>query len=313
MIEQKNQLYKSILATVVYYDILDYPLTSFEIRKYLISYNIEKKEGDGKKNSLTEVINALESDELQKHIEQYQGFYFLRGRRKLVDERIEKNKLSEEKFKIAKRIARLTRFVPYVRMIAVTGRVAMKNAERKSDIDFLVVLEKGRIFTGRTLVTLLIHLLGRRRHKMKIKNRICLNYFISTDQLEIGQKDLFSSSEYSFIVPLFGRETFSDFQRSNGWIKKYKPQWQEDAICNLKIIKDTRLPRLFRLIGEKIFSIDFVEKRLKIWQTKRIADDPRTHFPGSLVLASDTELIFLPKPQGPGIFQKFKEKLDQIV
>jgi hypothetical protein len=309
-----DQVYKYILATISYYDILDYPLTSFEIWKYLIPW-VGERETENKKEkvSLREIIKELETEKSKKYLEEYRGFYFLRGRKHLVEDRLERNKISEEKYKIAKKVAWVTRFVPYVRMIAVTGRVAMKNAEKKSDIDFLVILEKGKIFTGRTLVTLLIQLLGKRRYGAKIKNRICLNYFISADQLEISQKDLFSSSEYSFITPLFGKEIFQNFQKSNSWIKKYKLQWEEDTIVNLKLIEDTKFSRLIRLLGEKIFTFAFIEVKLKSWQTKRIAKDPRTHLPGSLVLASDTELVFLPRPQGPEIFQKFKEKLDQIV
>ncbi len=81
-----NILSKKILLTVIYYDILDYPLTSFEIWKLLINGNEEKY-------SLFDVIKALENDEINRYIEEYRGFYFLSGRMKLVKERIKNNKL----------------------------------------------------------------------------------------------------------------------------------------------------------------------------------------------------------------------------
>ena len=40
-----SALAKNILVTVVYYDVLDYPLTVFEIEKYLI--RAEKKQPGG--------------------------------------------------------------------------------------------------------------------------------------------------------------------------------------------------------------------------------------------------------------------------
>ena len=59
-----NFLEKSILATIVYYDIFDYPLTGFEVFKYLINplhvvgqlEDIDKAEFEPMKNiSLSEV------------------------------------------------------------------------------------------------------------------------------------------------------------------------------------------------------------------------------------------------------------------
>ncbi len=211
-------LSRNILETIIYYDILDFPLTSFEIWKYL---TVAEENADEKDEcSLGDVVEALESRDLKKHIEEFWGFYFLKGRKELVERRIQNDKNSIAKFKIAERVAWWLRFVPFVRMVAVTGTLAMKNSEKNSDIDFLVVLEKGRIFTGRLLVTLTVHLLGKRRYKKKIKNRICLNYFITVGSLEIKRQDLFAANEYSFIYPLFDHIVIpTEAKRSRGIYK----------------------------------------------------------------------------------------------
>ena len=111
----------------------------------------------------------MESEELKKYIEEFRGFYFLKGRKDLVDRRIQCDKNSAVKFEIAQKAALWLKYVPFVRMIAVTGTLAMKNCEKNSDIDFFVVLEKGRIFTGRLLVTLIVHLLGKTAIRKKDK------------------------------------------------------------------------------------------------------------------------------------------------
>lgn len=305
------ELEKNILATLAYYDVLDYPMTSFEIHKYFTNFNQQSATGSLQPD-LLEIINALEGEKLKKFIEEYRGFYFLRGRKDLVEQRLERSKIAESKFKILLKIVRWLRFVPYVRMIAVTGRLAMKNTESGSDLDILVVLASGKIFTGRTLVTLAAHLLGRRRYGEKITNRICLNYFITEKSLEINLKDAFSASEYSFIFPLFGFAVFQKFQEENSWIKKYKPNYRADDIPNLKLLPDTRSAKFFRQIGEKIFSFDFIEDWLKRWQTQRIANDPRTKKAGSMIIANDDMLVFLPEPQSPEVFEKFKERLESL-
>ena len=305
-----EKLIQNILATICYYDVLDYPLTVFEIWKYLITKDYEITD---EKKTLADVISCLEKDELKRKIESYQGYYFLVGRKELVSQRIERNKIAEKKFKIVKRVVWFLRAVPFVHMIAVTGRIAMKNTEKKSDLDLLIVLKKGHIFTGRLLVTLATHLLGVRRYGQKIADRICLNYFITTNSLEIEMQDLFASSEYSFIVPVFGFECFKKFQKANAWIKNYHENYSFDRMENLKVMKDDYFSKHLRKIGELTLGFEFIEKKLRIWQVRRIKNDPRTKKAGSLVVANDQSLVFLPNPQGPKIFEEFQKRLKRII
>jgi len=206
-VSNKENIRKNILSTIIYYNVLNFPLTSFEVWKYLTIGNEKKETGNDKQScSLSDVVEILEDKELEKHIEEFRGFYFLKGRKDLVEQRLQNDKNSIVKYKIAKKVAKWLGEVPFVRMIAVTGTVAMRNSEKGSDIDFLVVLKKGRIWTGRLLVTLAVQLLGRRRHGKKVKNRICLNYFITTESLRIKRQDLFAANEYSFIYTIFDSE-----------------------------------------------------------------------------------------------------------
>lgn len=318
-----DNLCKSIIATIVYYDILDYPLTSFEIWKHLMSRNA-KRETHNDKFGLVDVIRELEnSNVIREKIEEYQGFYFLKNRKELVEKRIESNKISERKFGIIKKAVRFLKFVPFVRMIAVTGRMAMKNADKKSDLDLLIAIKDKKIFTGRILVTFLVHVLGIRRYGRKISDRICLNYFMTDKNMRSGLDELFSSSEhsealhlfasseYSFVYPVFGWEIFQKFQKENRWIGNWKINYCPDEIAGLKLIKKTEISKTIRKIGEALLNFNFIEKFLKKWQMRRIMNDPRTHKTGSFVTASDRELIFLPCPQGTEIYEQFSKKLDE--
>lgn len=316
-------LRKKILATVIYYDIIDYPLTSFEVWKYLLARNKEQETRNNAEEEivipelssdikLVDIIKELDNSEVRKFVGEFQGYYFLKGRESLVRQRIERNKISVAKMKIIRRVVRFLRFVPFVRMIAVTGRVAMKNAERKSDLDLLIVLEKNHIFIGRTLVTILTHILGKRRYGNKVTNRICLNYFITTDSLEIALKDRFAVSEYSFIFPLFNFSVFQKFQENNFWISNFRENYSLDSIGNIKMIKDSFLSRWVREIGEKILGSEMIEKKLAQWETDRIAKDPRTHQDGSIIIADEDMLVFLPEPQGPGVTERFENRMKKI-
>ncbi|EKE19975.1 MAG: hypothetical protein ACD_8C00073G0003 [uncultured bacterium] len=308
-----KKLEKNILATIIYYDGLNYPLTSFELWKYLIRTDYYSNNTTIPSIALSQVINEINGNELAKFVEHFNGFYFLKGRKDLVSRRILNNKISAKKIKKLEWIVKCLRFVPFVRMIGATGGLAMKNAHHGSDLDLFVVLKYGKIWTGRTLVTGLVHFLGKRRHGKKVSDRVCLNFFITDESLEVITKDLFSASEYMFLFPLFGSETYHRFQIKNRWIQNMKPTYALREIDPPKIISDCAFSKNIRSLGELLLGWNFFENFLKKVERKRIMLNPKTHQEGSMVYANDDALVFLPAPHGPVIFEKFKEKIDQLI
>jgi hypothetical protein len=232
----------------------------------------------------------------------------------LVARKIQNDKNSIEKFEIAQRAARWLRFVPFVRMIALTGTLAMKNCEKNSDIDFFVVLKKGRIFTGRLLVTLIVHILGKRRYGKKITNRICLNYFITDESLEIQRQDIFAANEYSFIYPIFGHNVFQKFCEKNvEWIKEFKPNWEIQELKPARyFIEFSPRQRAVQRLFESLINL-FWGDRIESWQKRaqiaRIERNPLTKKEGAYVEYGDENLIFLPIPQGVRIEEEFQKRL----
>jgi hypothetical protein len=307
-----SSLSGNILSTIIYYDILDYPLTAFELWKYLTLVRGDAAEKD--KCTLGEVIEVLENKDIKNHIEEYRGFYFLKGRKILVEHRIQNDKKSIAKYKIAEKVAWWLRFAPFVRMIAVTGTLAMKNSEKDSDIDFFVVLAKDRIFTGRLIVTLIVYLLGKRRYGKKIKNRVCLNYFITTGSLEIKRQDLFAANEYSFIYPLYGFDIFQKFCEANiSWINMLKPNYQFPELKPAEhYLEHSKVSRLIQKTKEALINIlggDRIEAWLKKKQIAKIKKNPLTHKKGAYVEYTDDNLVFLPEPQGVKMQEILSERV----
>lgn len=309
-------LSKNIINTITYYDILNFPLTSFEVWKYLVG--IENRESGIENCTLGKIIEALENDDLKEHVEEFRGFFFLKGRKDLVARRIQNDKNSIVKFEIAKKVSKWLRYIPFVRMVAVTGTLAMKNCEKDSDIDFFVVLQEGRIFTGRLLVTLAVQMLGRRRYGKKIKNRICLNYFAATDGLEIQRKDLFAANEYSLVFLLFGGWVGREFFEANfDWIKKFKPNWKIPELAPAKyFVKHGKFSAAVQKSFEGLINLFFgdrIETWLKKWQITRIERNPLTQEPGAYIEYTDQNLIFLPAPQSPRIEEEWQRRIKNIV
>ena len=200
-------LSRDIVATVAYYDAMDFPLTGFEIWKYLMATGEEKD-----RVSLEVVLATLETEEIKKRLVSDRGWYAVRGREDLFDKRWTRERRSEIKMKRIQKLAQVLRWVPFVRMVALTGSVAMKNAKRDSDWDMLISVRAGHIWMGRVLVTGVLHLIGKRRWGTHHRDRACLNFWITSESLEITLKDWFSSHEYTTLVPVYGAHEYRRFR-----------------------------------------------------------------------------------------------------
>lgn len=302
------QLAKNILATITYYDVLDFPLSAFEIWKHLIAY--ERDDVSGEQGCrLGEVIAALGSEQITRQVEERNGFHFLRGREQLVTERIRSDKVSVCKLRRMRRLARWMQWLPFLRMIGATGSLSMKHSDQGSDWDMFVVLASGKIWMGRTILTGFLQLIGKRRHGNKVNDRACLNYFVTEDHLEIGTKDLYSAHEYRYLIPLVNFRLFQRFELQNRWIRRYQPNFFPTTLAPLW---NTELrARVSRIQAgwERFFNVFHLERWLSGWQTEKIRRNPKSSIEGGLIQANDRELIFLPHPRGPRVFEQFKERL----
>lgn len=301
------QLGRNITATVTYYDVMDFPLTSFEIWKHLIEH--DRQATSVPAVSLYDVWDILHSEQLRGKVAEKNGLYFLPGREALVESRIRRDKLSVQKLKRMRRLVGLLSFVPYLRMIGATGSLSMKHGERGSDWDMFVVLRSGRIWMGRTLLTLFLHVIGKRRHDSKINNRACLNYYVTDDNLEIATKDLYSAHEYRYLIPMLSFGMFQIFELKNRWIKNYKPNFSLTTLSSLWTKEASPSTLWVRDFLEKTIDTLDLEGWLRSWQKKKIERNPKTHLEGSLVQANDRALVFLPSPRGPRVYEQFKERL----
>lgn len=299
---------KNIVATVTYYDVMDFPVTAFEVWKHLLEH--DRDQGTlGQPVSLGEVWSMLHSEQFAGRVSEHHGFYFLPGRQALVAERIQSEKLSVKKLKRMRQLAGILAFVPYVRMIGATGSLAMKHGGRGSDWDMFVVLRAGRIWMGRTVLTGFLHLIGKRRHGRNISNRACLNYFVTDDSLEIATKDLYSAHEYRYLIPLLSFPLFQIFELKNRWIREYQPNFSTTVLPSRFLVREQRFGKQVRDVLERLLDRFSLEEWLGTWQKKKIARNPNTHLEGSLIEATDQSLVFLPRPRGPAVFQEFKERL----
>ena len=346
-----ENLEKSIIATICYYDTLDYPLTGFEIYKYLANPSRttpsfsppyeggacllgRQVRGGGADISFNNILNTLEnSSELKKIIQEKNGFYFLQGKEKILPQRIKRQKLADQKWKKARRIIWLLQIIPYLRMIAVSGSLALGNTRKNSDIDLLIVTKAGRIWTCRTLITILITLLGKKHHKGKTRDRICLNHYITDKSLRIPFESLYNAQTYArlvnvyeFFLPLakegpacrqagIKRGYFQKFQESNSWVKNYLVFWLNAKARNLRMIKENKILVSFTKFSEAVLDNrvgNQIENTLGKWQKKRIKADPLFEKPGGRITADENQLEFHPESHEVRIVKNFNQKMRDL-
>lgn len=249
-----NLLEKSILATIGYYNVLDYPLTGLEVFRYLISpLHIIAQSEIGQKSeiepiskiSFLDILVTLKNPVLSNFIEEYNGFYFLKNRKKIVKIRIERQKISDQKWKKAIKIIKWLQIIPYLKMIAVSGSLALDNAKEQSDIDLLIVAKHKRIWTVRFLIIFFLHFFGKRRHGKKTKNRACLNHYITDNSLEIKFPSLYNAQTYAHLVVILETEPgiFEKFYRANKWISSFINTYPFGKNENQKTIRANKILR----------------------------------------------------------------------
>ena len=197
-------LVRSIFYTLAYADVFDYPLTAGEVCRYLTSTRA----------SAEEVTRVLADDTLFTRVGDY---FVLRGREHIVERRKHRTEIATGLWRKAVRYGRIIASLPFVRMVAVTGSLAMNNTEEGKDIDFMIVTAPDRLWTCRAL-SLLIARLARLEGI-----RLCPNYLVTTNALELEDRSLYVAHELAQMIPLSGMAIYHEMRTANRWVDDYLP------------------------------------------------------------------------------------------
>ena len=196
--------------TLFYHDIFDYPLTEEEVKFWA--------PGKRLKDSIVKV----------GRIEKKKAFFFLKGREMAIKEREKKEKLSAIKIEKAKKGTNVISLIPTVRMIGLTGALAMNNAQAASDVDLLIITRKGTLWVTRLATVAILGLFGIPRNsggKVE-RDKLCLNMWLDESDLVWNREDrnFYTAHEIAQIVPLVNKEnTYERFIYLNRWIKDFWP------------------------------------------------------------------------------------------
>lgn len=202
------------LFSIIYHDIFEYPLTTLELVKWQPG-----KEFKNKDQNFPFPISYQYNN----------GYFFLKGKNGLVLKRVLRKKISFNKLKIARQVAKDLKIIPFIKTIAVTGSLSMLNAKKTSDIDLMIIVSKGGIWTARILSFLLLKLKGVKVRRFRDKNekdKICMNMWFDESKLVWPKNDrnFYTAHEILQILPLEDKgKTFRKFLSKNNWVEDYWP------------------------------------------------------------------------------------------
>lgn len=311
-----NYLRNPILAAIVYYDCLDFSLTSMEVYKYLIN--------PGRLMRLSSGVGEISPADIRKELDKLagsgligekNGFYFLSGRENLYDIRMERQKIADQKWKKFLRLAKWLTLVPYVRGFFSCGSTALGNTTKDSDFDVFVISAPGRLYTCRFFLWGISSLLGARRKPSErvAPDKLCFNHYLSESDMFLKYQSLYTAQLYSNLKPVFvPDDVYEKFYSSNLWLNNYLYNFKPQKDFVGRKLNPVPLFRFIAGTGEFMlnsFIGNILETGLRRYQQNRIRKNPLTTETGGRVIYTDTELEFHPHSSEKNIIDRYNRRI----
>lgn len=252
----ENKIRQSILKTVLYADIFDYPLSSAQLWKFLISERkISKKTFDKVLKNISFPITSKS------------GIYFIKGKEKNVDIKIKRKIESSKKISLAYGVCEIISYIPFVLFLGISGGLSMENSDKKDDIDLFVVTSKNRVWTARLFIIIVLKLLNKHRGRKdkSVRNKICLNMLIDESHLSFSkEKNIYMAHEIAQLIPVFDRKNiYKKIIAKNLWVNNFLPNVFID-IGKKNYLKSKKL--IFVVVFDVL---EFIVKYFQLWYIRR--------------------------------------------
>ena len=203
---------QNILKTLLYYDIFKHPLKKDEIFTFSPKNNVTKSE-------IFKVVDDLSGNDISK-FSQKDGYIYIKPNVDYIENRLKKEEYSAKMWKIVRYVVHIIKRFPFVRAIMVTGSLSKNSSSKESDLDFMVITKKNRLWITRTLLMLFKKIFLFNSYKY-----FCINYFITEDSMEIEDKNIFTATEVATVKSVYNTEMIKKFLESNKWVNDFFPNY----------------------------------------------------------------------------------------
>lgn len=135
-----------------------------------------------------------------------------------VEKRVERSRRAETLWPHAVRMGRLVARFPWVRGVFLTGSLSKRSAAEDADVDFLLLVEDGRVWSTKTVIELV-----RRASPDRVRESLCANYLRAVGSPALDDRTVFTAMELATAVPLHGPDACGTFLRANEWVRRWVP------------------------------------------------------------------------------------------
>lgn len=206
----QNESINDVLKTILYFDVFKYPITKLEIEKY------SKLPSDEINTVLAELVEG-------NIIFFNDGFYSLNNENSIIEIRKKGNILAEKTLGKAKKTANFISQFPFIEGVFLSGSISKGFLKENDDVDYFIITSPERLWFARTLL-----ILYKKIFLLNSKKYFCVNYFLSSDALEINEQNRFTATEFVTLVPMSGNGIYDKLKEKNTWVLDFFPRFSQN-------------------------------------------------------------------------------------
>lgn len=258
---QAQETCESILRTVAYFDAIEYAPTWSEVSAWMEWSGARGFEQFAPPNA-DELILARNTLVDERRIESDFGRLALSGRLAVLSAlSMERTALFARKVRGARRVAKWLARMRSVRFVALVNTTALAHARDRADLDFFMIVKSGRMWTTRLLSASPYRLLGKLANSESKPDAVCLSYFVSDAELDLGAHMIAPDDPYFrywflSLLPLYDDGVSKDFWDANSQILARHPRADRWIVSSDLLIKPPmiRFPNtaLFESLAKRI-------------------------------------------------------------
>jgi hypothetical protein len=218
-----------LLRLLLYFDVFHHPLTVAELTRFA---------APGAPGRVSAALARLVE---QGRVAAQGTWRFRPGAAADLARREERARHAERAWPKARAAAALLARLPFVRGVVVTGGLSKNSTSPDGDVDFLLLVQPGRVWSLKTLVQF-----GRRPLPEPLRELFCTNYLLASDRLEVDDQNLFTAVELATAVPLFGPALCAEWIGANPWARRFVPglDWCVERALHARPLPARRLAGL---------------------------------------------------------------------
>jgi len=144
--------------------------------------------------------------------------------------------------------------------VFLSGSISKGYMDEKADIDYFIITAPNRLWVARILLVIFKKMFLFNSYKF-----FCINYFISTTELEIEEKNIYTAIELATLIPMYGSDVYNDLYGANQWIKAYVPNYPKRDVVSLPAFKKKIIQKVIEPLLNNRFGNYVDEKIMKMF------------------------------------------------